>query len=76
MRKFAKATMTVITAVMLLVLGAPLVLRAGAFSVPEVDPSSSISALALIAGAVLVFRGWPRSKTTTRTTVFSDDRIA
>jgi LPXTG-motif cell wall-anchored protein len=43
---------------MVLVIGAPGVLRAGPVtSAPEVDPSTGVAALALLAGAVLVIRG-------------------
>jgi hypothetical protein len=39
---------------MLMVLGSATVLMAG---VPEIDPTTSVSALALLAGAALVIRG-------------------
>ena len=54
MRKFGKAVLSVLAVVALLVIGAPSSLWA---SVPEIDPSSGMSALALIAGAVLLIRG-------------------
>jgi hypothetical protein len=53
-----------LVAVMLLVLGTSTVLMAGGgldcpvpVSVPEVDPIAGTSAVALIAGAILVIRG-------------------
>ena len=57
MHKFARATMPVIIAA-LLVLGTATVSRAaGAIIVPEIDPTTGVAAVALIAGAVLVIRG-------------------
>jgi hypothetical protein len=45
-------------AVMLLVLGTSSVSMAASWtSVPEIDPTSSMAAMALLAGAVLVIRG-------------------
>jgi hypothetical protein len=44
-------------AVMLLVLGTSSVSMAASWTVPEVDPTSSMAAMALLAGAVLVIRG-------------------
>jgi hypothetical protein len=61
MHKLAKRTMPTIIAVTLLILGTTAALCAGPAppppTVPEIDPSSSMAALALIAGAVLVIRG-------------------
>jgi uncharacterized membrane protein len=59
MRKIGKAALPVLVGVALLVVGAPSSVWAGP-SVPEIDPSSGMSALALIAGAVALMRG--RSK--------------
>ena len=57
MRKFANATVPVI-AVTLVILGTSSVLRAGPITIaPEMDPTSGIAAVALIAGAILVIRG-------------------
>jgi hypothetical protein len=58
MRKFANALMPVLAVVALLVVGAPT--SVWATPVPEIDPSSGMSALALIAGAVVVIRGMRR----------------
>jgi hypothetical protein len=55
MRKFAKVMLPVIAAVTVLVIGTPSSLWA--LSVPEIDPSSSMAAIALLAGAVMVIRG-------------------
>jgi hypothetical protein len=57
MRKLAKAFGPVLT-VALLVLGTATASSAGEnFYVPEVDPTSGIAAMALVAGAVLMIRG-------------------
>jgi hypothetical protein len=56
MRKFAKAALPVFAAATLLVIGAPSSLWAT--SVPEIDPSSGMAAMALLVGAVAVIRGW------------------
>jgi hypothetical protein len=56
MGKFGKAVLQVLTVVTLLIVGAPSSLWAN-FGVPEIDPSSGMSALAVIAGAVMVIRG-------------------
>jgi hypothetical protein len=60
MHQLAKRTMPII-AVTLLIFGTGAALWAGIGplppTVPEIDPSSSMAALALIAGAVLVIRG-------------------
>lgn len=58
MRKLAKATLPILAAMTLFVLGTPAVLRAGPITVaPEMDRSTGIAAVALMAGAVLVIRG-------------------
>lgn len=58
MRKFAKDTFSLLGAMAVLVIATPAVLRAGPVtSAPEMDPSTGVAALALIAGAVLVIRG-------------------
>jgi hypothetical protein len=54
-RKFPKAVLPVIAAVALVVIGSPSSLWA--IPVPEIDPSSGMAAMALLAGAVLVIRG-------------------
>jgi hypothetical protein len=56
MRKLGKAALPVLAVVALLVVGAPSSLWA--YTVPEIDPSSGMSALALLAGAVVVIRSW------------------
>jgi hypothetical protein len=62
MRKLIKATLPVIAAVTVLVIGNPSSLWAGrphpSPVVPEIDPSSGMAAIALLAGAVLVIREW------------------
>jgi hypothetical protein len=65
MRKFLKATLPVIAAVTVLVIGNLSSLWAGhprhpgpVPAVPEIDPSSGMAAIALLAGAVLVIRDW------------------
>jgi hypothetical protein len=58
MRKFAKVALPVIAVATLLVIGNPSSLWAAFFTVPEIDPSSGMAAMALLAGAVLVIRGW------------------
>ena len=55
MHKFAKAALPVIAVATLLVIGNPSSLWAA--PVPEIDPSSGMAAMALLAGAVLVIRG-------------------
>jgi hypothetical protein len=58
MYKFAKATMPVIATVALLILGTATVSQAGGPPiVPEIDPTTGLTAVALVAGAVLVIRG-------------------
>ena len=56
MRKFGKVVLPIVAVVALLIVGAPSSLWAfpGAF---EIDPSSGMPALALIAGAVMIIRG-------------------
>jgi hypothetical protein len=45
-------------AVMLLILGTSTVLMAGTIlTVPEIDPTTGMAAIALLAGSVLVIRG-------------------
>ena len=59
MYEFGKAVLPVIAVVALLVIAAPGSLWAAiTFSpVPEIDPSSGMSAFALLAGAVALIRG-------------------
>jgi hypothetical protein len=57
MHKFGKAALPVLAVVMLLVIGNPSSLWASFIPTPEIDASSGMSALALIAGAVLLIRG-------------------
>ena len=60
MRKFGKAVLPVLAVVALLVIGAPgsvWAIGPNVFAVPEIDPSSGMSALALLAGAVVLIRG-------------------
>ncbi len=59
MSKFAEVTLPAIAAVTLLVFGTPSSLWAGV-AVPEIDPSSSMAPMALLAGAVLLIRGRPK----------------
>jgi hypothetical protein len=54
MRKFVRMTVPFVSGVMLLILGSSIVCWAS--SIPEIDPSSGMSALALLAGAMLVIR--------------------
>jgi hypothetical protein len=56
MYRSGKAALPVVAVVALLVVGAPSSLWANV--TPEIDPSSGMSALALLAGAVAVIRGW------------------
>jgi len=59
MRKVAKTTLPVLAVVALLVIGNPSSLWAWVpAAVPEIDPLSGMSALALLAGAVVVIRSW------------------
>jgi hypothetical protein len=58
MRKFVKATLRAVAALALLVIGLPTVsMAAGAVTAPEIDATTGVAALGLIAGAVLVIRG-------------------
>ena len=58
MYKFAKAAIPTIATVALLILGSATGLRAGSFlKVPEIDPTTGMTAFALVAGAVLIIRG-------------------
>jgi hypothetical protein len=58
MRKFGKVALPVLAVVALLVVGAPSSLWATPPpTVPEIDPSSGMSALVLLAGAVALIRG-------------------
>jgi len=57
-RKLVQDALSVLGVMTVLVIGTPAVLRAGPVgSAPEMDPSTGVAALALIAGAVLVIRG-------------------
>jgi hypothetical protein len=56
MRKLEKNVMPILAVVALLVIAAPTSLWASV-AVPEIDPASGMSALALVAGAVMVIRG-------------------
>jgi hypothetical protein len=56
LKHIGKALPLIATAI-LLVIGTPSVSSAAFFAVPEIDPTSGISAVALLAGAVLVIRG-------------------
>jgi hypothetical protein len=56
MRKFVRMTVPFAFGLILLVLGSTTV--SWATPVPEIDPSTGMSALALLAGAVLVVRAW------------------
>ena len=58
MRKFEKVLLPVLVTAALLIVGAPTSLWAT--PVPEIDPSSGISALALLGGAIFVIRGMRR----------------
>ena len=57
MREFAKVMLPVIAALTLLVIGTPSSLWAVPVVGPEIDPSSGMAAMALLAGAVMVIRG-------------------
>jgi hypothetical protein len=59
MRKFLGISVELVFGLMLLILGSTTVSWAAA--VPEIDPSSGLSALALLAGAVLVIRARRRN---------------
>jgi hypothetical protein len=59
MYKYGKAALLVLAVAVLLVVGVPSPLWAGVVTaVPEIDPSSGMSALTLLAGAVVVIRAW------------------
>jgi hypothetical protein len=59
MRKFLGMSVQLVPGLMLLILGSTTV--SWATAVPEIDPSSGMSALALLAGAVLVIRARRRN---------------
>jgi hypothetical protein len=59
MRKFLGISVELVFGLMLLILGSTTV--SWATAVPEIDPSSGLSALALLAGAVLVIRARRRN---------------
>jgi len=59
MRKFLGISVELVFGLMLLILGSTTV--SWATAVPEIDPSSGMSALALLAGAVLVIRARRRN---------------
>jgi hypothetical protein len=54
MRKFVRVTVPLVSGLILLILGSTTLCWAS--FVPEIDPSSGMSALALLGGAVLVIR--------------------
>ena len=57
MRKFARVIVPVVLGLTLLIIATPSVLRASwIYAVPEIDPTSGMSALALLAGVVLMIR--------------------
>jgi hypothetical protein len=60
MREFARSTMPMVIAVALLILGTASVSMAGVCfippGVPEIDPATAASAIALIGGAVIIIR--------------------
>ena len=67
MHKFGKAVLPILAAATLFVIGSPSSLWAQATpprgpvplsSVPEIDPSFAMAAMTLLAGAVVVIRGW------------------
>ena len=55
MRKFLRVAVPFVSGLMLLILGSTTISWATP-AVPEIDPSSGMSALALLAGAALVIR--------------------
>ena len=55
MRKFVRVTVPFVSGLMLLILGSTTASWA-VNAIPEIDPSSGMSALALLAGAMLVIR--------------------
>lgn len=59
MHKFGKAVLPILAAATLFVIGSPSSLWALVHPrVPEIDPSSGMAAMTLLAGAVVVIRGW------------------
>lgn len=60
MHKFGKAVLPILVAATLFVIGSPSSLWALTISVPEIDPSSGMAAMTLLAGAVVVIRGCKR----------------
>jgi len=58
MQKFARVAVPFVAVVALLILGTATVSLASPPPVPEIDPSSGMSALAMIAGGVMVIRAW------------------
>ena len=58
MGRFVKAALLVIAVAALFVIGNPALLWAGPSITPEIDPSSGMAAMALLAGAVVVIRGF------------------
>ena len=63
MRKFAEAVVPVLAVVTLIIIGHPgsmwaQAVKPNAISVPEIDPSSGVAAMALLAGTIAVIRGW------------------
>lgn len=58
MSRFAKLLLSVIAVAALLVVGNPIAVWA--VPVPEIDPPSGMASMALLAGAVMVARGWRR----------------
>lgn len=59
MRTFKKAGLSMLVVAALLVIGHPMSSWATPYPpVPEIDPSSAVSALALFSGAVVMIRAW------------------
>jgi hypothetical protein len=58
MSKFVKVLLSVAAVAAVLVVGNPISLWAS--PVPEIDPSSGMASMALLAGTVMVVRGWRR----------------
>jgi hypothetical protein len=63
MRKLLRVTVPIIVGVTLLVIGTPAVVTATPPGIPEIDPSSAMAAVALLAGVGMMIRG--RRKTST-----------
>jgi uncharacterized membrane protein YozB (DUF420 family) len=65
MRKLLRVIVPVVAAVALLLMGMPSLLRAQGWieAVPEIDPTTGMAAVALLAGVVMMIRG--RRKTST-----------